>query len=220
MWSRALFSAVLLAIACLSAATDKEVDELLARMRQVYRSARTATFVTKAKRWTGAGEMTYKSEVTYGSPRNMHIRVTGGPVADGDELILVSNGRQIECRYPGGKTRMGYDPDSLLGPAAINLESICFWDGERQLSTRRGGNMHESKLSLIHSEEWKGKSWIVLEESAPQMGVFVRYFIAPDTYLIWRTVVQTLDRKRTRGDYWLEKIEIDSPVKASLFKLD
>jgi hypothetical protein len=135
-------------------------------------------------------------------------------------MIIVTDGRRIQCRYPGGRSQWNYDPDSLIGPAAVNLESICFWDGERQLSTRKGGNMHDSKLVLVKGASWNGKIWNVLEESAPTMGVFVQYYIEPRTSLIWRTVVQTVDRKRIRSEYAIQSIELDVPLQKALFKIE
>ncbi|MES1227688.1 MAG: hypothetical protein ABUL72_03400, partial [Armatimonadota bacterium] len=141
---------------------------------------------------------------------------TMGP---GNKLVQITNGKQSSTKTPDGKvTKAKFDLDKIAAP--LNLETLCFWDSKRQLSTDKGANMHDSKLRLLQKETWKDKDYMVLEETAERSKVFVRYFIDPKTKYIVRTVVYNLeDTTQVLQDQKITKMDLNPKVDPSLFKV-
>lgn len=79
--------------------------------------------------------------------------------------------------------------------------------------------MAESKLSLKKGVKWNGQSWLVLEEEAPQVGVYVEYFIDADSNLIHRTVVKELKSRKQLAEHKLKSVELGAKAEKSEFKI-
>ena len=184
---------------------DKDVEDLLAKMRKAYKETKTASFELKTFLPLPEGDLVIKMKGWFKSPSKIAVDIE----MDERKVNVVSDGKQIYATFTGAEqvAKMDYSIDMLnriLNGA--NLEVLCFYDWKRQLSTDKGANMHDSVLS-IRKEKWKGKEWIVLEESAPQVDVYVEYFIDPKTHYIWRTIQMTLDKEFTNGEYVLSKLK-------------
>lgn len=218
---RVKFRSVLLplSLASLALATgfhpESEVDKLLASMRTAYQSAESATLKVQSK--VKIGEDWVSSAVTmhYEKPFRMNLTfkvkdVTMHRVSDGRNVYTWVDPKEIDSDQ--------VDADSLGNDAPINLECLSFFDWKRQLSTAAGANMEKSKFKLIMSETWNGRTWIVLEESAHGQSVFVRYFIDPSTYLIWRCDVRDLEKKSAFMETVVTELTINPKLNASLFK--
>ena len=216
--------ALMVLCAALSAgafAADKEVEDLLAKMRKAYKNIGTVTFKLESTILTPNGDIVIHMIGGFKSPNKMYVDIE----LPGARVKVVSDGKKVYS-VRGDSERimeMPYNID-VLGDALMgaNLEVINFYDWERQLSTGADGNMHDSKLSIRKNEKWNGKNWLVLEESAPKAaegrGVYVEYYIDPKTHFVWRTVQMSLDKEFTRGDFILKSLKKGAKISDKRFQ--
>jgi len=210
---------VFAALAAGAFAADKDVEAMLKTLRDNYQKVKSVRLeVATIVRGEGGEDIPLTSVVTYRAPLNIRL-VSQGPTMQGNKLVQIIDGKQSSTKTPDGKTtKAKYDPDKIAAP--LNLETLCFWDSKRQLSTDKGANMHDSKLRLLQKETWKDKDYMVLEETAERSKVFVRYFIDPKTKYIVRTVVYNLeDTTVVLQDQKVTKMELNAKVDPSLFKV-
>jgi len=217
--------ALIVLCAALSAgalAADKEVEDLLAKMRKAYKNIGTVTFKLESTILAENGDIVIHMIGGFRSPNKMYIDIN----FDDNRVKVVSDGKKVYV-VAGNSDRvmeMPYDID-VMGQVlqGANLEVINFYDWERQLSTGQlpsgeDANMHDSKLSIRKNEKWNGKTWLVLEEAAPQVGVYVEYYIDPKTSLVWRTVQMSIDKEFTRGDYILKSLKRGAKISDKRFQ--
>ncbi len=209
-----LFSLTLVANAF---ATDKEVEALLAAMRKTYKEVKTAAFTMEATILSSNGDITITMDGVFKNPNKMSVKVNVEDksfrmICDGTNLFGVSEDSPTIHSEKYSLDKMG---EMLMGS---NLEVINFYDWKRQLSTAKGDNMHDSKLSIRQNEKWNGRKWTVLEESAPTVGVYVEYYIDPATNFVWRTVRMSLDKEFIQGDFVLKSLKTGVKVEDSRFK--
>lgn len=207
----------LAAAASASFAADKEVEDLLANMRKAYKAVGTATFSMESTLVGDNGDVAVKMTGGFKGPNLLYVDMK----ADETAVNVVSDGANIFA-VVGGTTRvieLKYSNEALgrvLNGA--NLELINFYDWKRQLSTAEGDNMHDSKLSIRKSVKWNNKTWLVLEESAPTVGVYVEYYIDPKTFFVWRTVQMSIDKEFTRGDFVIKSLKTGVKIDDKKFK--
>lgn len=213
-------TAILLLLTALSTAAfaaDKEVEGLLAKMRDTYKNIGTVTFTSEATLQGDAGDIVVKMNGGFKSPNSMYVDIT----APNGKARVNTDGKKIWA-LPDGATEvfeLTWGLDEMGGVlAGANLELLNFFDWKRQLSTAKGDNMAESKLSIRKNVKWNDKTWIVLEESAPQVGVYVEYYIDPKTNLMWRTVQMTLDKEFVRGDFIVKSLKTGVKIDDKYFK--
>jgi outer membrane lipoprotein-sorting protein len=213
-------TALLLLTAALSTASfaaDKDVEELLAKMRNSYKNIGTVSFTSEATVLADAGDILIKMSGGFKSPNLMYVDI----VAEGNKAQAISDGTKIYATADGATSvfEVAYDVD-IMGRilSGANLELLNFFDWKRQLSTAKGDNMADSKLSIRKNVKWNDKTWTVLEESAPQVGVYVEYYIDPKTNLIWRTVQMTLDKEFIRGDFIIKTLKTGVKIDEKRFK--
>ncbi|HJP83998.1 MAG TPA: hypothetical protein VJ835_10890 [Fimbriimonadaceae bacterium] len=212
MKTRLIWIGVGLAVAALSQTADPEVEKLLAKMRQVYSSAKTAHIVVKttAPRF---GNQAVTTDVTYMKDRKIYAKVTGPT-----KRIFISDGKRISFDDLSGNTmQSNFDLDAI--PIPVNLEVMSFWDWKRQLSTSPGSNMETSKFKLKLNVPWNGKKWTLLQETAYGQGVYADYYIDPKTSLIYRVCVYDLQKSQLRTETNVVKLERDVKVNPALFKV-
>lgn len=216
--TKAAASAVLALIGSATFASEGNVEELLYKMRSAYKSVKTASFTVKTDSNTPDGDVYFKIEAVFQSPRSLHVV----SIRDGEKRVIVSDGYKIyvvDDEVDDEHRTMEFDLDGIARAIrGINLESISFFDYKRQLSTAEGANMHDSDLTIETGVEWNKKKWIVLKEVAPQVGVAVDYYIDPKTYFIHRTVLFSENRERQFGDFQLTSLKIGTKVDAKAFR--
>lgn len=218
-----LFSlATLLALSAVSFGADKDVEALLTKMRNVYKSAKSAKFTTHSIIPGPLGEAEVMIEVSYSAPNKIYAKVKGMAESGASEVTFRTDGKKIVAEgLPSGKVEQPYNVQLIVQVLPVNLETLNFWDWKRQLSTAEGGNMKQSTFKIVKSEKWKGKDWVVLEETAKEQNVFVRYFIDPKSSLMMRTVVTSIDDKtNVQMDVRIDKMELGAKVDPALFKID
>ncbi|HEX6177731.1 MAG TPA: hypothetical protein VF057_05190, partial [Thermoanaerobaculia bacterium] len=113
-------------------------------------------------------------------------------VAHIGRVLVTSDGNSVhavEPNMPAHTTR--FTLDALRRAIAANLEVISLWDSARQLETAQGGNMAGPDLSIGKPQSWNGREWVILEEKAGN--TLYRYFIDPQTSIIWRTLTTNAD---------------------------
>jgi len=204
---RSLFLTVSLASCAAVSAQELTSSALLEKMNKAYSSVKSAKFSVEGKGYVR--DATTKMDVVFAAPHKIRATVTG-LFGEGSKTIFTTTGDKVTIVDAEGKMEkreVDFDQMRLTG----NLETLCFWDHKAQLSASDGGNMQGSTLKVIAKESWNGKDWIVLEEDAPQVGVEVRYFIDPKTYLIWRTLTKSKDGGNTT-ESWITKLELDPKV--------
>lgn len=213
---RAILLSTLFGLSAISAAADKDIEALLAKMRTAYSSAKTARLKVACRITQNNQKMSVGVALQYSSGNKVKATVTGLPQVP--QYDAVTDGKQIELKAGTNKRVQTYGLDPLNGFVVANLETLCFWDWKRQLSTGVGGNMRESKLKLA-SMSWNGKNWTILEETASKQQLFVKYFIDPKTNLIHRTIVLSLATQKELGDYQVQKLEVNVAVEPGQFKI-
>lgn len=209
--------ALALAGALTAQAAQKDVEALLARMRRAYQGVKTARFTTE----THIGKTTFINSFVFMAPSKIRVEISApNEGLPQNTMFKVSDGAVVSTRLPGSSevTRQEFSINNFERNVPANLESFCFWDYERQLSTAPGKNMAQSSLVIKTGEQWRGKKWTVLEETASAVGVSCRYFIDPRTYLIWRTVVTRLAGDQMPTDSIVTKLETGAKIDESLFK--
>lgn len=216
MTKASLTIGVILLLVAPTFAADKEVEALLAKMREAYSSAKTAKLTVKT---TGLrfGKETITTEIVYMKDRKIFAKSSGGPL-DGKPRTFVSDGTNISFTdLSGNVQKMKFDLDVI--PIPVNLEAMSFWDWKRQLSTTTGSNMEKSEFKLARGTSWNGRQWIVLGETARGQNVYVDYFIDPKTSLIHRVQVYDLFKKQLRFETVVSKVERNVRVDSNLFKV-
>jgi hypothetical protein len=200
---------------------DKNVETLLAHMRNAYESIKAATYTTESTTYNAeGGKDTYNAEFAFKKPLMIRGMLKGGQLG-AHTLTSITDGETITVSSTAGPGQNGekFTLDGFEKYVPVtNLESISFFDWDRQLSTAQGKNMANSTFHLVPHESWNGKDWIVLEETAKKDGLFVRYFIDPKSFLIWRTNVKKLDDKKDQLDAWLTKLDTNAQLDDALFK--
>lgn len=205
------------ALSTVSFAADKEVEDLLLKMRNAYKGIGTVTFTSEATILADNGDIVVKMNGGFKSPNLMYVDVT----ADDSKAHIVSDGTKIYAAPDGAPSvfELAWNVDNMGRVlSGANLEVLNFFDWKRQLSTAKGDNMADSKLSLRKNVKWNNKTWLVLEESAPQVGVYVEYYIDTKTNLIWRTVQMTLDKEFVRGDFIIKTLNVGAKIDDKKFK--
>src|ERR1700722_6712831 len=180
------------AFACASFAADKQVEELLSHMRTAYKSVKAVTFQSTVKQWSKEFPegIVLDVDMAYKSPNLMRAIIKNSQLPGGS-FTVISDGENITMSING--STKPYTMDTVEQEIPSNLESICFWDWDRQLSTDTGKNMASSTFRIEKDANWDGKKWTILEETAKKDNEFCRYYIDPKTFLIWRTHVTNLD---------------------------
>lgn len=209
----------LLALATSAAfAADKDVEDILRVLRQNYSNAKSAQLEVQSYMRELGDQYLLTTRMQYVKPGKFRL-VTKGESMGPNPLLMVSDGKTSYTKDPTGKvTREKFDPDKVASP--INLESLCFWDWKRQLSTAKGDNMNASELRLLKKETWKDKDYMVLEEKAPKSNVFVRYYIDPVKKFIVRTAVYSLeDASILLQDHKVTKFELNPKIDPTAVKL-
>lgn len=215
---RSLLVVTSLPLASLATAADQKVESLLARMRAAYKAVQSAQLNTVSELTMRNGtKATINATVNYSRTNKIHVSVLGYPsVAKGSKVVVYTDGKTIKTiGFPGGHGEYKYSHQAVVSSLPVNLESLCFWDYERQLSTKPRANMSQSKLKIVENQKWDGRTWTVLEESAGQS--FIRYYIDPKTALIHRSQVTNLEAKRVVADYKLTSLKLNAKVDPKLF---
>jgi hypothetical protein len=221
MMVRFLAALTLVAASCLGFSADKEVEELLAKMRAAYQAVESVSIQAKAKARYPQGEESHSISMDYAKTNKLRLTFD----FRGKTVRRISDGKTVYTWAEDTKTAKRTDVDeakvsmdALGGDAPINLESMCFFDWKRQLSTAPGANMEKSEFKLIALENWNGRSWMVLEETAHGQSVFARYFIDPKTHFIWRCDVKTLKERKTFMDVQIVRMTLNPKLGPDTFK--
>ena len=219
MKMRVFILPVLALMAATSFAADKDVEDMLKVLRDNYSKAKTVHMEVVSTLQQVGDENPLTSHIWYRSPGTFRIEMTGNTMGPGNMLLMVADGKNSYTKTPAGKvTKEKYNADNIAPP--VNLETLCFWDWKRQLSTTKGANMNESQLRLLKKETWKDKDYMILEEKAPKSKVFVRYYIDPKTKFIVRTAVYDLEDPSVMiQDHKVVKFDLNAKVDEKLLKL-
>ena len=225
---RLLGAVACFAMACLGSAQKPEgaviepaASALLAKMRSAYAAVKSAEISTTYEQVGAGTKVMMKSECSYLAPLSFRIKSTGLPGLSPSGYSLVTDGQNIHIEgLPGGGLTQPYSERKMWQDLPqLNLEVLCFWNWQRQLSTEPRGNMHTSTFH-VSSDTWKSKSYTILEETAEGQHVRVRYFVDPKTYLIWRTETYDLGSKTPYLIATIEKMDLNKPIDKSLFAVD
>lgn len=182
-------------------------------MRKAYASVKTAKFTLtssfddrlgKAKVVTG--------NFVYARPGKLNAKISGLTVRTHLIYVVVSDGKKIKTSIGKVQPSVGaYSAENLTAEFGYaNLETICFWDYAKQLSTAPGGNMHSSALKILGSKTMDGRKFIVLEERSAAEKVVANYWVDPANYLIYRTVVKPLSGAGKGVDCRLRSLKLSA----------
>jgi len=211
---RLLAAGALLWAASFALGADKEIEELLAKMRSAYGGTKAAHVVVKTIN-VKFSKKPVVVDLYYMSGRKIRASVDGLPSLQGRTYRYTSNGTRIA--YDDFSGNVQYGQFSLDVPIPVNLEAMSFWDWKRQLSTSPGSNMEASRFKLVRSEAWNNKKWLVLEETAYGQNVFVRYFIDPASSMIYRVMVYDLSRREMRQETVVTKLDRNPRIDSKMF---
>ncbi len=132
---------------------------------------------------------------------------------------VVCDGKQFTVLLPKGGWLKNYSPDELAKVLPLNVETLSLFNAKTELSASAGGGMEGSRLSLIKNEDWNGKKWDVLEERSKPDDVFDRYFIDPQTHLIWRVIDASLTSGKVYTETKVQSMTLGEPISAEKFQL-
>jgi hypothetical protein len=201
-------------------APKPDVVALLAKMRRAYSTVKSAHISVKTNHYGHEARITSSSECDYKAPSSFHIATRGIAGLTKDAYELTTDGKQIHIEgLPGKPITMPYTVQAMVNnDPQLNLDVLCLWDWKRQLSTDPMGNMHFSTL-VIKSDDWDGKKWIVLEETARRQNNIIDYYVDPKTFLICRTISSLLSPHRALSDVQVEKWDTTAKIDPTLFKI-
>jgi hypothetical protein len=213
---RILYLFAVLIAASSAQARDRDTGNLLAKMRAAYTGVKSARLSTE----THAGKVAIECTVYYRPAMNVRADISNLAGAGFTGVAVVStDGKSISVKAPGSPQRkVPFALDGLEQSIPGNLETYCFFDSARQLSTQKGKNMEHSILKILPNQTWKGKKWIVLEENAPAQKIVCHYFVDPATSLIWRTTVRRVGEGSDALDAQITHLDLGASVAPSLFK--
>jgi hypothetical protein len=140
-------------------------------------------------------------------------------VAHSGPALTISDGSRIIQTRAGAS---GFQPSPFSLRRAVraigaNLETICFFDFERQLSTHPGQNMYDSLLTVRNNQFWDGRRWTVLSEVVIDSGMRIDYYIDPLTNLIHRSLRTHADTGNMRSDHQIRGLELNRPISPKTF---
>lgn len=187
-------------------APTADVEALLGKLRTAYTTPQTARIEVNVRQEMREGFAEFVVKLDFQRTNKVHLEVYQenrfrfGAVSDGSKIAALGDDRKVIETKDWGVVAM-----TEVIPA--NLETICFYDYARQLSTEEGANMHGSKLTITKDEVWNEKTWTILEEVAPDVGVIVKYFIDKQTHLIWRTLVRNMETNKLMQDCQVVRLE-------------
>lgn len=196
------------------ASADMDSATLLSKMRSAYEGVKSAKFHVIGKGFSPASKEQI-SDFEYKAAKKVRAEVVG-LFDEKSKIVFTANGDKFSARDESGKLPATTFDFEQFQPAG-NLETLCFWDWKKQLSTEEGGNMQKSKLSVTQHEKWNDKDWIVLEENASEQKVKCRYFVDPKTFFIWRTI-STPDSGEHVTDSWITKLDTGIEIDDKDFK--
>lgn len=143
-------------------------------------------------------------------PRSVRIDVD---MKGGQKLRVVSDGKSMvlsDLTKPVAKVPM--TETNQFGRLPANLEAICFVEAERELSTRKGGNMAGSKLSV----QAKQNIYILKETvSNPDRKIF--YEIDRKTLFIMKTTEFRDSEAKPYATYKVVKLDTKPKFAAGYF---
>lgn len=193
---------------------DKQVERLLESMRTAYRAVQSASLEITSKIDIEGKQESQAVSMHYQRPNLLRLAFT----FRGQVVTRISDGKKVHTMgEKGDPFTINYSIDAMGSDSPINLEALSFFDWKRQLSTSPGANMEKSKFKLIESERWNDRTWLVLEETAHGQNVFVRYFIDPQSFLIWRCEVRSLDKKSFIMETEVRTMVLNSKLDPKLF---
>jgi hypothetical protein len=201
------------------APAEKETDALLRRMRNAYDRLQAAKVGFSFRRPSDREQAAPSGNLIFAAPSRIRAEMD---FPDYGSVKVYCDGRTITTldATEDEPEVTDYTPDGVHRMVPANLEILCLFDWRRQLSTAPGGNMHDSRLRVLATESWNQKEWTVLEETAGN--VVIRYYIDPQTFLIWRTRIGDTTGQETSYDGWLtafqpldtvDQRQFEAPVK-------
>lgn len=201
-------------------AADPQVEALLSNMRDGYKRLKGVTYTTESQ----FGKQVFVNSFTFESPTKARISVTSPSLKSAGVLLTkICDGKTVNSKRMNQPSyqEKPYSPDVLADLVPVNLESICFFDWDRQLSTAPGKNMEHSTFKIARNEEWNGRKWTVLQETASRQKVVCSYYIDPATYIIWRTVVKAMPggNPASECDCKITKLNLAAKVDESEFRM-
>lgn len=209
-------AAALFAVSSMAVAADEEVEKLLGAMRDAYKAVNTAKFTTVTTMNIEEKDVSTTFEATYKAADKLYLWTDNMFGMEG-KIKLICDGKTISVTTPSDKDETPFSLEELSSAMPLNLESMCFWDWKRQLSTGDDGNMKKSTFKLSKDQDWNEKKWTVLEETANEQGVFVKYWIDAKTNFIWKTDVFEIETKAKVMTCEIKKLETGLTVADSLF---
>ncbi|MBX3118688.1 MAG: hypothetical protein KF784_06455 [Fimbriimonadaceae bacterium] len=169
--------AVLAAGILASDSTPKPAD-LLAKMRKAYDGIEAAQFTVEVSHPFYNYQAPMTVSIRKPSFARVDIQMKGGA-----KIRTVSDGKQMalsDLTKPAAKSPM--TELNQFGGMPVNLESICFLNAGRELSTEKGNNMEKSVLSVQEKSDL-----YILKETVTQPDRIIFYEVDKKTFLIMKT---------------------------------
>lgn len=215
---RRLLLLLLLLAASTQARAELTAEQLLAKMRAAYKAVPSVELKVQTK-FIRAKTVIALSTIEFLAPNKIRIETTGIPGLEGDMFRAVSDGSRVSMTgLPGGPIEWPYDYNRFIRSVPmLDLETLCYWDWAKQLSTAKGGNMAASRLA-VKREDWQGQSYYVLEEHADRQGVFIRYFVEPHRFLIMKVLQYQSDSTGPSQENLVLKLHLRKPLVPEDFK--
>jgi hypothetical protein len=198
---------------------DPQAEALLIKMRTMYSSIKTARLTTTYEEVRPGARVLLTSKCAFKAPFSIRMVSEGLPKLAKSGYLLVTNGKRVHVAgLPSKAYTRNFDGRELRRNLPhINLEVMCLWDWDRQLSRkRRSGNMFGSTFKVT-TEMWRGRPFTILEETNKGQEVRVRYYLDPKTTMIWRTEVFRLEGAQPHVIATIDTMELNVALDPNSF---
>ncbi len=199
----------------MSALADAPSENLLSKMRAAYAKVGSAKLRLDVTRLGRDGEIHHiAGNVAYLKGNRLLAEMVRDKTIP---VRLKTDGHMMNAGTGTSLRQQAFSLAAMERVLPVNLETICFWDWQRQLSTDTAGRMYQSTLHVLPNQKWKGKNWLVLEETVP--GEAIRYYIDPATYLIRRSYAAT-STGQLLIDAYVSDLKLNLPLKNASFAVE
>ncbi len=203
-----------LGIAALTLQVTQDPEIVVKEVRDAYSQVTTARLTVTFEEHDPQGRrLSGTADTAFLRPNHIRTIIKGGKLSS----AVYCDGRQIVTVREHDRRATPYSLANLEKEIPLNLETLCFVNYGKELSTSAGGGMYRSTLAVIESV-WKDKVWTVIEERNQSDDSTDRYFVGAKDHLIWRVVDMSYDRETTYSDLRVEKLSTGEPVPEDLFE--
>jgi outer membrane lipoprotein-sorting protein len=225
---RRILPILVVLLACSFCHAD-DVKQVIADMKKAYSEAKSAkvklemTLPFLQEISPGSEDYGLRVEMNYIAPAKVHVSMKSEE-DDGEDMIL-ENGKVIWSKSGDHEEDEGssdeeedVDPEDYSDDGGPHLMfGDFFFQAETLFSTDAKGAFGGSDLDA-HSERWNDKQWTVIQETFSKQGIIRRFYVDPETFLIWRVTDSDIDEDKIMADFTVTSMDLNVEIDPELVK--